>query len=82
MSAELLSGKLPSAEFSQCPFWFWNDALDEDEIRRQLADFQDHGVEAFVIHPRIGLPDSITWLSPQLFHYMRVAVEEAKRRGM
>ena len=46
----------PSREFSLCPFWFWNDNLSEKEIDRQLADFQDHEVHAFVIHPRAGLP--------------------------
>ena len=79
---EILSGKLPPADYSQCPFWFWNDNLDEVEIRRQMAGFQAHGVEAFVIHPRIGLPNSIDWLSPELFRFMRIAVEEARRLGM
>ncbi|MEI6035421.1 MAG: hypothetical protein WCS65_14215 [Verrucomicrobiae bacterium] len=46
---------LPATEFSLCPFWFWNDALSEDEIDRQIADFQAHGVSQFVVHPRVGL---------------------------
>lgn len=74
--------KSPPSEFSQCPFWFWNDVMDEAEIVRQLADFQAHGVDAFVIHPRIGLPRDTGFLSPRLFHSMKVAVEEAERRGM
>ncbi|XHR30657.1 MAG: hypothetical protein ACFUZC_08855 [Chthoniobacteraceae bacterium] len=72
----------PSAEYSLCPFWFWNDALDENEILRQIADFQQHGVDAFVIHPRVGLPRDTGWLSEKLFSFMRVAVKEARRRGM
>ena len=43
-------------EFSMVPFWFWNDDLSEEEIARQLDDFRAHGVHAFVIHPRAGLP--------------------------
>lgn len=74
--------RLPPSGYSQCPFWFWNDALDEKEILRQIADFQAHGVDAFVIHPRVGLPRTIGWLSPEMFRYMRLAVEEARRRGM
>ena len=31
---------------------------DDDEIARQMAEFQAHGVDAFVIHPRVGLPRS------------------------
>lgn len=73
---------LPSAEFSQCPFWFWNDHLEESEIRRQIAGFQEHGVEAFVIHPRIGLPRSSGWFSPELLRQMNAAIEEAEARGM
>ncbi|SDU29506.1 hypothetical protein SAMN05444156_3127 [Verrucomicrobium sp. GAS474] len=72
----------PPADFSLCPFWFWNDALDEQEIVRQIADFQAHGVEAFLIHPRIGLPREVGWLGERMFSFMRVALEEAKRRGM
>lgn len=72
----------PPAAFSQCPFWFWNDALTEAELVRQIADFQAHGVEAFVIHARIGLPRSCGWLSDELFRFMRIALAEARRRGM
>ena len=27
----------PPTEFSVLPFWFWNDDLDADEIRRQIG---------------------------------------------
>ncbi len=72
----------PPAEFSQAPFWFWNDALTEEEIARQMADFRAHGVYAFVIHARAGLPRSIGWLSDAMIRYMRFAIEEAARRRM
>ena len=69
-------------EFSQAPFWFWNDKLNEGEISRQLDEFQAHGVHAFVIHPRAGLPESLAWMSIRLLDYMRFAIAEAKRRNM
>jgi hypothetical protein len=72
----------PPREFSLLPFWFWNDDLDESEILRQIADFEAHGVYGFVIHPRVGLPRSIGWMSERMLHFMRVAVEEAARRKM
>lgn len=79
----LLSAFLtPSDEFSPMPFWFWNDALTEEEITRQIDDFQAHGVMGFVIHPRKGLPGAIPYLSDSYMHYVRHAVEEAARRGM
>jgi hypothetical protein len=72
----------PPRESSQAPFWFWNDDLSEAELARQMADFQAHGVHAFVIHPRAGLPRSIGWLSPRMIDFMRFAIEEAARRDM
>ncbi|MDP6595766.1 MAG: hypothetical protein QGI86_07795 [Candidatus Poribacteria bacterium] len=71
-----------SREFSQAPFWFWNDELSEGEISRQLDEFQAHGIHAFVIHPRAGLPQSLAWMSERLLYFMRFAIAEAARRGM
>ena len=72
----------PPREFSVMPFWFWNDDLQDEEIVRQIADFEAHGVYGFVIHPRIGLPRDIGWLSPRMIQAMHVAVDEAVRRRM
>jgi hypothetical protein len=69
-------------EFSVMPFWFWNDTLRDEEIIRQISDFEEHGVYGFVIHPRIGLPENIAWLSSEMIHAMEIAVSEASRRGM
>lgn len=72
----------PPHEFSIMPFWFWNDTLKDEEIIRQIADFEAHGVYGFVIHPRIGLPENVKWLSPEMIHSMNVAINEASRRKM
>lgn len=72
----------PPAEFSQAPFWFWNDDLSEAELLRQMEDFRSHGVHAFVIHPRAGLPKSIGWMSERMIHFMRLAIERASERDM
>jgi len=69
-------------EFSQVPFWFWNDELANDEIRRQMADFREHGVHGFVIHARMGLPKSVAYMGPRWMEHVRFAVEEAARTGM
>lgn len=82
------SQKLPQAfldpprEFSVMPFWFWNDTLKDEEIIRQIADMESHGVYGFVIHPRIGLPEDVSWLGQKMIHAMRVAIEEAEKRKM
>jgi hypothetical protein len=72
----------PPKEFSLMPFWFWNDTLKDEEIIRQISDFEAHGVFGFVIHPRIGLPANVKWLSPEMIHSMNVAISEAARRNM
>ncbi len=72
----------PPVEFSQAPFWFWNDNLSEEEIVRQLDDFKAHGVYGVIIHPRAGLPRSIGWMSENMIHFMRVALEHAASHDM
>ena len=57
-------------------------SLKEDELLRQMDDFQAHGVYGFVIHPRIGLPRDTGWMSPKLLRFMKLAVEEARKRKM
>ncbi|MFP4366131.1 MAG: hypothetical protein ACLFQA_03455 [Bacteroidales bacterium] len=72
----------PPREFSLMPFWFWNDTLNDDELIRQIADFEAHGVYGFVIHPRIGLPEDTGWLSPAMIRAKQVAIKEAAKRDM
>ncbi|MDI6447961.1 glycosyl hydrolase [Anaerobaca lacustris] len=72
----------PPVEFAQAPFWFWNDDLSEKELLRQIEDFRAHGVHAFVIHPRAGLPRSIGWMSERMIDLMRLAIEHASERDM
>lgn len=43
---------------------------------------QVHGVDAFVIHPRVGLPRDMGWMSDALLGKMRLVIEAAKQRGM
>lgn len=72
----------PDDEFTPIPFWFWNDFLDKAEIKRQITDFYDKGVMGFVIHPRIGIPKDIEYLSDRFMDYVEYAVELAANLGM
>jgi len=45
----------PPAEFSTVPFLAWNGDMTEAMIDRELKDFSEQGVHAFIIHPRAGL---------------------------
>ena len=60
----------PSAEFTPIPFWFYNDAPDKEKIKKQFTDYMEKGVNGIVLHPRIGIPKSLEYLSEE---YFRVA---------
>ena len=72
----------PGREYTPFPFWFLNDDLKDEEICRQLQDFAAHGVYGVVLHPRIGLPKEMEYLSESFFHAMETAVREAARLEM
>lgn len=48
----------PPREFSVMPFWFWNDTLTNDEIIRQIADFDAHGVGGFMLSLPVDHPEA------------------------
>ena len=64
------------------PFWFWNDTLTEGEIARQMREFKAHGVDGFVIHPRLGLDPEIPYMGEKWLYFVRYAVALAKELGM
>ncbi|WP_100406051.1 glycosylhydrolase-like jelly roll fold domain-containing protein [Bacillus solitudinis] len=72
----------PADEFSPIPFWFWNDTLSHNEIKKQIYDFSEKGVMGFVLHPRIGIPKEIEYLSDLFFDFVKTAVAEANKLGM
>lgn len=72
----------PKDEYTPIPFWFWNDDLTEKEIIRQINDFNDKGVNGFVIHPRIGIPKEIEYLSDRFMELVKCAVIEADKLNM
>ena len=67
----------PGTEFSPAPFWFLNDDLQEPELCRQLEDFKSKGVDAVILHPRIGIPKTLRYLSDEYFAIIRTIVETA-----
>lgn len=68
--------------YGMIPFWFWNDALDEKELLRQLRAFHAGGMAGVVIHARVGLPPDVGYLSDRYFHFVRVVVEACAELGM
>lgn len=72
----------PSTEFTPIPFWFFNDEPDEERIAAQLADYVEKGVNGIVLHPRIGVPEHIPYLSEAYFKAVRFIVKTADELGM
>ena len=70
--------KNPSAEFSIIPFWFLNDRLSRRKIKKQLTDFKEKGIDIVIVHPRIGLPKSLKYLSDKYFSYYAYILKTAK----
>lgn len=72
----------PSTEFTPIPFWFFNDMPDEEIMKKQLEDYVEKGVNAIVIHPRIGIPKEIPYLSDKYFQTVRFVIKTAARLDM
>lgn len=72
----------PGTEFSPMPFWFFNDDFDEERVRGQLEDYVEKGVNGFVLHPRIGIPRQMPYLSEEYFRAVRFIVRTAAELKM
>ena len=72
----------PGREYTPIPFWFFDDEPTEEKLRSQLRDMNEKGVNGFVLHPRIGIPESISYLSGEYFRWIRFIVREADRLEM
>ena len=70
----------PAAEYTACPFWFWNGDMEPGEMLRQIGLMHGMGLRSFVIHARVGL--GIKYLSDEWFDRCRIALDEAARLGM
>jgi len=72
----------PGTEFSPIPFWFFNDAFDEEKVKNQLADYVEKGVNGLVLHPRIGVPKEMPYLSEEYFRAVKFIVKTAAELKM
>lgn len=70
----------PGAEYTACPFWFWNGDLEPVELLRQIGEMAAKGISAFVIHARVGL--TVPYLSEPWFERVGLVLDEAAQRGM
>lgn len=75
-----LNGNLE--EYTPIPFWFINDELTKEKLRGQLEDFKGKGVDGVVLHPRIGIPRELRYLSEEYFDLIVHTVKSAAELNM
>ena len=66
--------------YAPVPFWSWNNALDREELLRQIDDMKSVGCGGFVVHARMGL--RVPYLSDEWFSLVELCLDAAKERGM
>lgn len=70
----------PPANSRGKPFWAWNGSLDEQELLRQVAVFEEMGMGGFFMHSRTGLQTE--YLGEDWFRLINACADEAERRGL
>ena len=72
--------RAPDRAFGILPFWFLNGELDPDEMRYQLKELMDKGMQGVILHGRYGL--EMPYLGDEYLDRIRTGVEEANRLGL
>jgi hypothetical protein len=72
--------RTPDRRFGILPFWFLNGELDPEEMRFQLRELRDKGMQGVVFHGRYGL--ELPYLGEEYLDRIRLGVEEANRLGL
>ncbi|MBW4889129.1 hypothetical protein KXQ82_05355 [Mucilaginibacter sp. HMF5004] len=77
-----LSGKLlnPPSQYSAAVTWGWDGSMTREVIARDLDKFHEIGFRAVSIEAGYGMAGK--YLSEAWFQSIKMAVEEAKKRGM
>ncbi len=67
-------------KYRPIPFWSWNEKLDTEETKRQVALMDEAGIGGYFMHARGGLLTE--YMGEEWFDNVRAATEEGARRGM
>lgn len=62
------------------PFWSWNERLDTESTKEQVARMHAAGMGGFFMHARTGL--QTRYMGEEWFANVQAAIDEAKRFGM
>ena len=69
--------KNPSEEYSVAPFWFLNGELEFEELKKQLFEMKQKGVDKCILHSRKGT--EVEYLSEEWFEKIGFILEECEK---
>ena len=67
-------------KYRPIPFWSWNERLDVEETKRQIALMDEAGIGGYFMHARGGL--ATEYMGDEWFDNVAASIEEGDRRGM
>ena len=67
-------------KYKPIPFWSWNERLECDETRRQVAVMDEAGIGGYFMHARGGLLTE--YMESEWFDNIAAAADEGNKRGM
>lgn len=70
----------PLCSHRPLPFWSWNDALNPQELRRQIRSMANSGVGGYFMHARSGLKTD--YLESDWFDCIEAGIDEGKKSGL
>lgn len=70
----------PKAAYRPQAFWSWNDRLDVQTCREQIAEMARAGLGGFFMHARTGLRTD--YLGTEWFAAVRASIQAAKAEGL
>jgi hypothetical protein len=77
---DLKTFRTPPKVYWEVPFWSWNDALDPQELTRQIALMDEAGWGGFFMHARVGLRTA--YMGRHWMACVRACIEAARRHGL
>lgn len=80
VSLDLRAVARPIASHRPAPFWSWNEAMEPDQIRRQVREMARGGLGGGFIHVRVGLVTP--YMGEEFLAAIAVALEEARAQGL
>ena len=72
--------KIPPPEYGMILWWGWDGHMSDTVIKRDLDRIREMGFRGVMLEAGYGM--TAEYLSPEWFEMVRIAVDEAKKRGL